>query len=298
MFFQAQGRVGTGQLAAHHRHFLLPGEGDQVNLLQIPGVVLLPHAGGSVPGGEFLLQPALEFGGGLPGLVNGRDQFIQTGHAGPQGLQVGNLGLHGPDTTHPESSGVLNQIRACLVEQTGDGLDTCRQFPGIAFVQRMRIGPDFDRWIGIGAFVGGNIAASGMNEPVKGRISGPGPADPVIECQAVHLGPDQAIVHLSGDRPAAGVDSVESPPVNAQFLVLGGHGRGRVIGHPSNHPRLFKTTPLFEECQQILVTTGARGVLLRGTRRTTTSSGTEEHQRQADLHLQGKEVRHSWPSLQ
>ena len=54
------------------------------------------------------------------------------------------------------------------------------------------------------------VALARKHRDVERRIVRPGPEHAVIEVQAVHLGADDVVVHLLGDRPAAWIDRREA----------------------------------------------------------------------------------------
>ena len=78
----------------------------------------------------------------------------------------------------------------------------------------------------------------------------------MVEVEPVHLGADQVVVDLLGDRPLRDVDCLESALVVLQALPLGFHRLGRVVGHAVHDGRFLEDAELLEELQQVVVGTG------------------------------------------
>jgi hypothetical protein len=88
---------------------------------------------------------------------------------------------------------------------------------------------------------------------VEGGIVDPRLQDAVIEIEPVHLGADDVVVHLLGDRPRRWIDRAQPLDESCQLFLLGGHRRRRVVGNTVDSRGLLKHPPLGEERRQIAI---------------------------------------------
>ncbi len=155
VFFESEDRVGPGQLATHDRHLFLPGIGDEVHVVEIPGVVLDSDPRRSAFGRSLPFEPGAELVRGLTGALN---VALQLGagarHPCGQRAQVRALPVHGPDSHHPEISGVLDQVAFGLLKQWRDSSDPCAEFGGGVRREGVLVGLEIYPAVDDRAFVG------------------------------------------------------------------------------------------------------------------------------------------------
>ena len=82
----------------------------------------------------------------------------------------------------------------------------------------------------------------------------------MIEGEAVHLGPNDVVVDLLRDRPAARIDRGEAALPGRELGLLCGHRLRGVVGHAVDELGLLKFPPLREEGHEILVAGAPAGV--------------------------------------
>jgi hypothetical protein len=75
----------------------------------------------------------------------------------------------------------------------------------------------------------------------------------VVELEPVHLGPDDLVVDAPFDGPALRVDRGEAVLEGFDPALLRGHGRGRIVGHAVDDPRLLELAELLPEGEEIFV---------------------------------------------
>ncbi len=110
----------------------------------------------------------------------------------------------------------------------------------------------------LGAFAERHVGLGGLDDGIEARDPRPGPEDPVVEFEAVHLGPDDLAVDAALDRPAGRVDGGEAVLESLDTALLSGHGFGRMIGHATDDAGLLEFVELLPEGQQVVVAS-ARG---------------------------------------
>ena len=82
----------------------------------------------------------------------------------------------------------------------------------------------------------------------------------MVEVESVHLGPDQVVVDLVGDRPVVDFDRGQPRLVVLEPLALPLHRLGRVVGQAAHDLGLLEGAELLEELEQVGVGAG-RGLL-------------------------------------
>ena len=301
MLFEPQGRVGAGELPEHQRLLLFPGVGNEVDVLQVPGVIVRPDARRTGLGIRLAFEPFTELVGGLASRHDALLELVAlAGHLTGKILQIGALSFHGADPHHPEIPGVSDQIGSGLLEKRRDGHDPCCELRSIRLGKRILVGPQVDPSVDDRTLVSRDVALSRKDLRIESRILHPGFPHAVIEIEAVHLGSYQMVVHLLRHRPAARVDRDEPLLVPGQLAVLGCHGLRGVVRNAIDKLGLLELSPLLEQRDEIIVA-GTRG---GSTRRLfarsaagAAASSESEHCGQTEKRLPSERARHGRPPL-
>src|SRR3972149_4766554 len=190
MLLQREPGERTGQLAPHDGYLVLPGVVDQLDVLQVPIVVDGPAPGGPRLGRRLALQPDAEGIGRLAGALEVRfERRVRTRHLCREGRPGGTLLAPASDPHDPQVPGVLDQVASGLVQQRGNGLELRTQLDCSLRRERELVGPQLDAAERMRALAGRLVALRGKDGDVERRVPGPRAMYPVVELEAVHLGP-------------------------------------------------------------------------------------------------------------
>ena len=172
------------------------------------------------------------------------------------------LGLlaQGRGAIDPEVAGIArSEVRARLLKQRGNAAQQAGEAVLVGGGQRIGKREEVDHRGGGRTLVLRDIAAVGEHGRVVGGIARPGPADPQVEVEAVHLGLYEAKVGRLERQEAARFDRSKPGEVPWQGLRLGLHRIRAVIGNAVPDGGLLEIAPLLGESHEVVVTAGGAG---------------------------------------
>ena len=248
LFLEREESVRSTKLALHQGHDLPPRVRHQLDVLQIPVVVLDPDAGRPRLRRELRPEPGGERIGRLlcaSDVCRQRSGRVRDARGEP--LQIGALA---PDTCRaelPEILAIADEILPRLFEKAGNCSDAGSHSVCISGSEREAVAPDLHRAERVVPFAGGLIAPAGKHRDVERGIVRPGPQHAVVEVQPVHLGTDDVPVDLLRDRPAGPIDRGQTSLEGGERFVLRGHCRSGVVRHSVNDARLLEFAPFLEQ---------------------------------------------------
>ena len=223
-------------------------------------VLLVPVEGGDADArrallrGRALFEPGSEIVDRGPGGVAERDEIgVGRGQAAGEVEQVGALGpfLAGPEA--PEVGRVLDEVRPGLGQYGRYRRELFAQEGPAAFIGREGQLPEVQDAVDLGALAKRDIGFGRLDDGVEAGDPRPGPEDPVVELEPVHLGPDDLVVDAPVDGPGGGIDGGQAVLEGLEAAPLDGHGRGCVVGHAAGDARLLELAEILPERQEALV---------------------------------------------
>ncbi len=256
VLLEGEGRPSAGQLALNEGHLVGPGVGQQLNVRQVPVVVLDPHARGAGLRRRLLLQPADEAIRRIQAALNSRGERRMCVHSTPLrtspgfGGQVGEdrpLFFHAADAVNPEIAGVASEVAARLLQECGHRREPCSELAGFLRGERELPSPQLDGAERIRALAGRLIALVRHDADVEGRISRPWLQDAMVEIQPVHLCAQDMEIDLLCDGPRARIESGETSPIAGKLGLLRGHRGGRVVGNSVDQLGFLEGAPFGKE---------------------------------------------------
>ena len=225
-----------------------------MDVLQVPVVVRRSDARRGGHPGVPRLEPPSEPIDGLFRLPGVGDQVRVDG-----GQPVDQAGQHDAllpldvDAGKPEVARLLGQIAPGLIQQSRHGSQfDAHRGPG-QVAQRERILVEAQRARPLGPLARRNIGRRGMHHRVERRVARPRVHHPMVEIEAVHLGLDQPVVDLLGDRPRRVVDGGQPRLEAREAPALLVHGGARVVGDALDDLRPLECAPLLEQPHERVV---------------------------------------------
>ena len=198
--------------------FLLPAQGHELNVLEVPVVVLDADARGSVLGRRLRVEPRRQLvGRGLRALDAGlQARRICLRKVG----ELLALLLEDFRSEDPEVTAVAGQIALRLCEQARDRAQPRVHLRGIRFRDRLLVAPELDRALREGALALGLIAFLRKERDVVGGVVRPRFQHPVVEVERAHFRAHDLVVDLLRNGPAGRVDRREPLLVTLERLLL------------------------------------------------------------------------------
>ena len=260
MFLEGEERDEPVVLLLDDHPALLPAVGREVNVAEPPVVVLLADAGDAGHGVLVLLDPAAVGQDRLARRLRFRDELrVVLGEFFRDPLVDARLPRGGPDRDRCQIGSAFGQVGPGLLVDLRHRPQGRPVFLQLALVERRL---EFEE----GPEARHRRTGAALGHQVEGRVPGPGPGHTVVEVEPVHLGADEVVIDLVGDRPVGDLDCREPALVVLQALPLPLHRVGGVVGHAAVDLGLLEDAELLEELQQVVVCAG-RGVLGGGGRR-------------------------------
>ncbi len=250
--FHREQRARPPELALHERDFLGVRVRDELDVLEIPVVVL--DADARRPGllRQFRLDPGrevvrrlLRFGGVGCEVRRLPLQFLRE--------RVENAALLADRlrAMEPEVPAVARQVRLRLREQRGNRAEAGADLRRVIGRERKLVAPQLDRALGERPLARRLIGLLVEHRDVEGRIVRPGLEHSVVEVEPVELGADEMPVHLLRNRPGARVHLREALAELGNSRGLRRHRRRRVVRDAVGDFRLLKGAEVLEERDEV-----------------------------------------------
>jgi hypothetical protein len=251
----------TSELALHQSDLFRPRVRHELDVLQVPVVVLDADAGRAGLRRRLRLEPFGEVVGGGFRLVDvGLESRVAASEFAGELREIGALPSDGLRPVVPDVLLVARQVVLRLREQSRHRLDSGAHLRGVGRGERELVAPDLDGAQRERSLARRLVALLVEHRDVEAGIVDPGLQDPVVEVEAVQLGADNVVVDLLRNRPAARIDRREALAIRLDLALLRGHCSGAVIRHPVDDLRFLERPEVLEESDEVVVARAARRI--------------------------------------
>src|SRR5439155_25702382 len=145
LLFEREERLRSRELALHQRHLVAPRMRNQLNVLEIPVVVVDADAGRTGLRRGLGVEPRRK---GVGGVLRALDvAFARTGHVGDARRQRGEIRALLPDAfraVDPEIAAISGQVALRLIEKLRDRTNAAADFSSALGCEGKRVAPELD----------------------------------------------------------------------------------------------------------------------------------------------------------
>ena len=251
--------LGARELALHDRDQLRPRVRDELDVLQVPVVVLDADARRRGLRSLLRLEPRGQGVGRLHRLLDvGLEGGGRAHELRAEQPQIGALLLQPLRSVEPEVVPVAREVDLRLREQARNRADLGADLRRGLRRQRVLVRPELEGAGRVRPFARRLVALLPEHRDVEGGDVRPRLQDAVVEVEPGELRAHDLVVDLLRDGPRARIDRGQTLLPGLELLLLRGHRGGAVVRHSVHELRLLERAPVSKEGDEVLVSAGRR----------------------------------------